>query len=145
WAGDAVQIAFDTANDALPGQGYNYNDYELGVALTAKGPYSYMWHGNQSAEQAVSGIKTDCRRNGNTTCYRIVLPWSFLKVAPASGKSIRFNVTVMDNDGNGIEHFLQISDGLAGNMGKQPCLYRDLILFKEKNSSTRFMQSATEA
>ena len=150
WAGDAVQIAFDTANDALPGQGYNHNDYELGFALTAKGPYSYIWHGKQSVAQAVSGIKTDCRRNGNTTCYRVALPWSFLKVVPVCGESIRFNVTVMDNDGSGIQHFLQITDGLAGSMGKQPCMYRDLIFFKGKTSfdfncfSTQFLQSETK-
>lgn len=135
WANDALQIAFDPRNDAQGKDYYGQDDYEYGFSLTTNGPAVFRWLGGGGEPGAAQAVKFAVKRENGKTVYEIAWPWSALKpFNPASRRDMGFNLTVMDNDGDkafnmGFHQHLQITEGICN--GKQPGLFRDLILIKQ--------------
>lgn len=127
WAGDSIQFAFDTRNDALPGTvNYNNNDYDYGVAA---GKQPWCWH---APEQKLTGpageLESQISREGNRTVYRIRIPWTRLApLSPEPGRIFGFAMVIRDRDGESAPFFLSYGgDGIAN--GKNPALFRKMIL-----------------
>ncbi|MBN2449771.1 MAG: hypothetical protein JXR77_05240 [Lentisphaeria bacterium] len=135
WKGDSVQIALDTANDAIEGKvGYDDNDHEYALALTPGGPQLHRHAGPEGRLGPVSlaAAALDIRRRDRQTVYRLALPWSELApLTPFPGRILGFNLIVNDNDGTGRHYWLGLSPGI-GEM-KLPAAYPRFVLQGERD------------
>lgn len=137
WANDALQVAFDTLNDAQGEDLYDLNDYEFNISLTRNGPEVNRLARKELKLIKVKDVKVAIKREEGKIYYEIAFPWSSLKpFHPDLRRDIGFNLTVMDNDGDeikykaykGFKQSLEISPGIV--MGKQPALFRDLVFIE---------------
>ena len=139
WANDALQIAFDTLNNASrDDRCYDKDDYDYSVSLTKDGPKVFRYTGGKDGKGEAKEVKFAVKKEQGKIYYEIAFPWSSLEpFNPNVNRDMGFNLTVMDNDGDevkfpkwkGFHQYLQITDGICG--GKRPGAFRDLILIKE--------------
>jgi len=134
WAGDSVQIAFDALSNPTKNEGYNADDSEYGLALTDKGPEAYCFIGRHKGK--VNRIKLKIIKAGKNIYYQAFFPWNiFENFIPTNGASMGFNFTIMDNDGGKTtKKFLYLSEGIAGENGKNPFSFYDFIFTQQINS-----------
>ncbi|MDD2707992.1 MAG: sugar-binding protein [Verrucomicrobiae bacterium] len=135
WMNDAFQIAFDTMGDAVKtGQpGYDSNDYEYGIALTAQGPQCYCWKAAEVRKE-LQGKLMDFplaikRINDTTTNYELAIPWSALApLRPENGRAFGMDFIYMDSDQakTTANYFMGLSKGFCG--GKMPLYYKTFFL-----------------
>lgn len=111
WMGDGIQIAIDSEGDKN-GPGYDGNDWELGVALTADGNQVFCWH----VPNGVQGcpVLFDISRQGSKTTYEMRITGDF-------ADTLGLNVLVNDDDGAGREGWLEWTPGIG--LGKNPGLF----------------------
>ena len=120
---DAVQIAFDTLDNARKKGGYQHDDYEFGMSL---GLPFWCWHGGGDEEGPFAGVGSSVTRNGNITEYRAAIPWSRLGL-PHAPETLGFAFTVADNDDNArARYYLAFGGGIAD--GKRPAKFKRLLL-----------------
>lgn len=127
WKGDAIQLAFDSDCDAIPG-GYDQNDSEFGFALTPGGPLAWRWHARagKSAGAPVSLPLRILRKNGKVI-YRAAIPWEELSdSAPRPGRLFGFNFIAGSNNGFGRNYWIGIAPGIVE--GKKPELFPKFML-----------------
>lgn len=129
WSGDSIQLAIDSLADALPNN-YSFapDDYELSFGLTPDGPQKSLdviYERGRSAK-ALAEVKLNAFREKNITCYRIAIPWSTLKLAPAKGMVFGLNFIANDNDGYGRKYWMGPTPGIGE--GKNPYVYKKFIL-----------------
>lgn len=129
WEGDSLQIALDTRGDALPNvYSYDRNDYEMTFALTPSGPACELEYAYERGRSAaiLRSLRYAITRDGNTTRYRITIPWETLKADAAPGTIFGFNFIVNDNDGNGKRFWMGLTPGISES--KYPYAYRKIVL-----------------
>jgi len=135
WANDAIQIGFDPLNNASGEDPYGPDDCEFGVSLTSNGVETYRYCGGDEPAGPANAIKSAVCKTTNGVCYEIAVPWTELKpFNPEVSRNIRFNLAVMDNDGDerkhgkwrGFHQSLKLSDGIVGL--KRPGTFKDLLL-----------------
>ena len=127
WKGDAIQLAFDSDCDAIPG-GYDQNDSEFGFALTPGGPLAWRWHARagKSAGAPVSLPLRILRKNGKVI-YRAAIPWEELSDSvPRPGRLFGFNFIAGSNNGFGRNYWIGIAPGIVE--GKKPELFPKFML-----------------
>ncbi|MDD2711184.1 MAG: sugar-binding protein [Verrucomicrobiae bacterium] len=138
WANDALQIAFDTLNDAVGKDNYDNNDYEYVVSMTVSGKVE-VWRLVGGKEiGVVKDVRASVKKEQGKLCYEIAFPWSTLvPMDPKTRRDMGFNLTIMDNDGDekrfpkwrGFHQYLQITEGICE--AKNPAKFKDLILLKK--------------
>ena len=120
---DAVQIAFDTLDDAQSGVGYREDDYEIGLS---DGHPAWRWHGGGVKSGPIPEVGCSVVRKDAVTEYRAAIPWTALGLS-AAPKALGFAFVVQDNDDGGSARYrLAFGGGIAD--GKSPCRFRRLLL-----------------
>lgn len=124
WAGDSIQIGFDTLNNATT-VGYDNDDYEYNLGLTPEGPEVSSAHGK--TEDFIEKIKITVKRKGNKLYYETAFPWVYLSpFKPEQGNSMGFNLTIMDNDNEErTKKWLELTPGIT--LGKNPSIFKDIV------------------
>lgn len=111
WSGDSIQIAFDPLCEKKLSPNY----IEIGLAVTPAGKQSiWCWHHpEQNRVGDLSGFcRRGVRRGEGTLEYELALPLAFLRpFAPERGE-LGFNLVAWDADGNGVEKWMGVTDGL---------------------------------
>jgi len=136
WMDDALQFAIDAANDALLpatcGQaGYDGNDLNAGMALTAAGPAFQVWVEKGSTKTAGGrDYPLAIRRQGTETTYEAILPWPALApLEPRTGRAFGFSLLAFDNDRSEDRQAacrMELTPGIAD--GQDPSAYRTFVL-----------------
>lgn len=134
WFGDSLQLAID-----CEGRGMNGGNMELVAALKPEGAVFWKLAVANAGADLPSGItganeairQGDCKiiREGETTVYRIRLPWSELYPMAHNPKApLKIALLVNDNNGDGRAGYLEWGSGIAGNAGneKDPARYGTL-------------------
>lgn len=140
WMGDSLQLAID-----CEGRGMNGGNMELVAALKPDGVvFRKLAVANAGADlpAGITGANEDIRqgsckiaREGETTVYRIHLPWSELYPMAFNPKSrLKISLLVNDNNGEGRAGYLEWGSGIAGNGAneKDPARYGTLKPAGEK-------------
>ncbi|OQA85648.1 MAG: hypothetical protein BWY31_01797 [Lentisphaerae bacterium ADurb.Bin242] len=126
FAGDCLQIAFDTRNDALA-RGYGRDDFEFGFALGKENKplYSRTWPLPPAVPET---ILFSARRGNGVTDYEIAIPFKLLKpLGPVEGKVFGFNFVALDADlSASTDYWMGYTYGICG--GKNPSVFRKFIL-----------------
>ncbi len=131
---DAVQIAFDTLDDAQSGAGYSEDDYEIGLSA---GHPAWRWHGGGVKQGPIPEVECSVIRTDGQTEYRAAVPWTALGLS-AAPKTLGLAFIVQDNDDGGTARYrLVFGGGIAD--GKNPCKFKHLSL--RSASSIRNEQS----
>ncbi len=129
WAGDSIQLAIDTRADALPNvYGFAPDDYELSFGLTKQGPakaFEYLYERGRR-DAALAEVGSNVFRKGDTTCYRIAIPWKTLKLKPFPGMIFGMNFIANDDDGHGRNYWMGLTPGIGE--AKNPYAYRKFVL-----------------
>ena len=129
WREDAIQLAIDTKADARPGVfNYDANDFEFGFGILNGKPVIEGTHiyylGRKTA--LLNSVKHKAWRMGDTTHYRIAIPWKTLEIKPIKGTVFALNFTANDNDGGGARFYMGLTPGIVE--GKNPYAFRKFIL-----------------
>ena len=130
WAADSIQLAIDGRADAPPNEySFGRDDYEFTFGLTADGvpaaQIDYIYERGRR-EQVQLALKSEIRRIGNRTIYRIAIPWNALKIDPQPGTVFGLNFIANDNDGHGRLYWMGPTPGIGEN--KHPGAYHKFIL-----------------
>ena len=127
WAGDSIQMAFDTLNDATIGS-YDKNDYEYNLGLTLNGPEVSSTHGK--TEELIKKVKLKVTKKGDKIYYEAAFPWiSLSPFKVEEGNSMGFSLAIMDNDGEKVTNkWLELTPGIC--MQKNPSVFKDLTLIR---------------
>lgn len=152
WQGDCVQIALDPLGQRSS-DGYDWDDHELGFALTPQGPKAFRWDSPARdpslagvaaalASGPMDGFPMAAQRDQarKLTIYEASVPYTRLwPLAIGSGNWVGFNIVVNDADGGqgtdgpGLrESAVALTPGLAGP--KMPSEFVALRL-PERNSA----------
>ena len=132
WNGDSIQFAFGLPSKSpRKTAGYNAGDYELGIALTRKGPKAYRWCGSdkQLWQKGTFAVKRDEQRK--KTFYECRIPFRSLSIFPKDDNMpvFGFNIVIYDDDeGVGQMYHYQLSRGIT--TGKRPDEFQRFLLFK---------------
>jgi hypothetical protein len=129
WRGDSVQFALDIRRNAKIGQeGYDTDDYELGMAAAPIRGVMYRFAGGGRAPGAIGNAKVFVQRVGNRTIYEAAIPWAELApMVPKDGSVMGFSVVVNDNDGDR-RGYMEWPGGMVGK--KEPGKFIPLRLVK---------------
>ena len=126
WAGDCIQIAFDTLNNAL-GVGYDSDDRELsfGYSSSAKAPLlSQTW---PLPQRIPDGCLLACKVNEGSIDYELAIPFALLQPLKAlPGSIFAFNFVATDQDVNRIDYWMGLTYGICG--GKDPSKFEKFVL-----------------
>ncbi len=138
WMDDCLQFAFDTLNDALSPQlggksGYDDNDYNLAMALTAQGPVCACFVERGSANtQGARAFPLAIKRVEGETLYEVAIPWENLKpLQPKAGRAFAFSCILFDVDSAAERqagYWVGLTPGIAN--GQDPSAYRTFVLGK---------------
>lgn len=123
WQGDSLQFALDPLHLEARGPG---DVYEIGIALTPKGPQIYSWLAPAGRNTGlIESAKLVVKREGKLTIYQARIPLSELApLKPKPGKTVGFALVLNDDDGEGRKGWLEWNSGVA--MEKTPYLYGDI-------------------
>jgi len=127
WNGDSIQFALDPSpedrNDI-------FNDYEMGMALTPKGPCVWRW---APTSEAVKSAELFVERKENKTIYELKLPFAEIGFVPAKGKSLGFTFTLNESDdaAKGFRGWIEWTPGICGY--KDSMFWGKLTLEDKKN------------
>ena len=128
WAGDCIQMAFDTRNDALT-RGYKKDEYEFNIAFSQKENRTVASRTWPPPAGFPKTIKAVVRRNGTHIDYEMAIPFTLLRpLKPESGKVFGFNFSVLDNDLKKVDYWMGLTYGICG--GKDPSVFRKFVLTK---------------
>jgi len=130
WNGDSIQLAFDTLGNAEENVfQFNDDDSEFIAWLSPKGARIATTYSAQKGEVGndVRDAKISIVKKDRTTEYRIAIPWKAIGMTgPAKGRIFGFNFIVNNNDGNGRNFWLGLTNGI-GEV-KYPFIFRKFIL-----------------
>jgi len=75
----------------------------LSFGLTKQGPAKAFEHLCECGRRDAALAEVECNmfRKGDTTCYRIAIPWKTLKLKPFPGMVFGMNFIANDDDGHG--------------------------------------------
>ncbi len=134
WLGDSLQLAIDCEGRGLIG-----GNMEIVAALKSDGVVFWKLSVANAGADLPAGItgpneaikQGGCKitREGETTTYRIRLPWSELyPLAYDPKRPIKMALLLNNNDGQGRAEYLEWGGGIAGNGGseKDPAHYGTL-------------------
>ena len=117
---DAIQMGFDTLDNAKKTGGYQKDDFEFG--MSAGCPF-WVWQGAESG--AFKGVGASVVRSGTTTEYRAAIPWSRLRLSSVP-ESMGFAFVIQDNDdGSKARYRIAFGGGIAE--GKRPGKFHRLM------------------
>ncbi len=136
WDFDSLQIAIDGANDALPKETFDKNDFEFEIALLRDG--GKMVYATQYPEGFIASVVEEhCEAAmvredaSNRMIYEVRIPGAILPgMTLKAGSVAGFSFIVNDNDGpapGDREGWLELTPGIG--YGKDPSLYYDLVLW----------------
>lgn len=136
WDFDSLQIAIDGANDALPNETFDKNDFEFEIALLRNG--DKMVYATQYPEGFIASVVEEyCEAAiirddaSNRMVYEVRIPGAILPgMTLKAGSVAGFSFIVNDNDGpspGDREGWLELTPGIG--YGKDPSLYYDLVLW----------------
>ncbi len=126
WEADSLQVAIDSANDAVSEGFDERNDFELEVGKI---------NGQDRAVGLVAPKGVDLKgleiailaKPGGGAVYEMMIPRGILGLSPLeTGRLIGFSFLVNDNDGQGRKSWLELTPGIG--LGKDPTQYKDLWL-----------------
>lgn len=107
--GDSIQVSISPASP-----GSSVERTEIGLALTPDGPEAYTF---DAFGVALTGrtptADLTVTREGTTTVYDVVLPWSSLGFASAPDGPFALSFIVNDDDGAGRDGYLEWSSGIG--------------------------------
>jgi len=107
WQGDGIQLAL-----SVPGQdGF----WEIGLTQLADGtPEAVCWHRAKGFADPVAGIRLQIKAREDGVAYRASLPLKAFGLSPELlRKGVRLSFLVNDNDGDGREGWIALSDGIG--------------------------------
>ncbi|MGF6822276.1 hypothetical protein M2317_001180 [Microbacterium sp. ZKA21] len=107
WSGDCVQFAVAAGS---PGSA-PASRVEFGAYLGADGPGVYRYTSPVGADAAVTAT---IERDGTTTRYDLLAPWSELGIDPADG-AFSFSLLVGDNDAGVRQGFYEWGSGIGAS------------------------------
>ncbi|MFA6816141.1 MAG: sugar-binding protein [Lentisphaeria bacterium] len=119
WNGDSIQFALDSLADAYLSENgaYGADDYNLGVALTKKGPRTYQWHGSAKKLWEESEFAVVRNETSKKTFYEIKIPLAYLNIPAKQGAVFGFNFVIFDDDeGGGQTYWYQLTPGTANGV-----------------------------
>jgi hypothetical protein len=126
WAGDCIQIAFDTLNNA-GSVGYNDDDREwsFGYSSNEKKPLlSQTW---PLPQRIPEGCLLASRVNDGSIDYELAIPFTLLQpLQPVAGSVFAFNFVATDQDVKRIDYWMGLTYGICG--GKNPARFEKFIL-----------------
>ena len=130
WSNDNIQISIDTLG--LESNGYDEDDYEIGMAYTTEGMKMYAWHSADAALQKGGDWDASCTtliRDNERRVTRYALDLTAENVAPLEikeGATFGMNYVVNDADISSREDCPQLTQGTAD--GKNPMKYKKFTL-----------------
>ncbi len=155
WQGDCVQIAIDTYLNGLKEgtkSGYQEDDYEFGVAITAKGQESYLYYGPGARAGEMSQLIGKAIRDDEHKLTRYLIKLTKDQISElklATGTLYGFNIAVNDADVLDRDGFIEYSAGLIDT--KNPSLFKRFVLVESDakakdftNDNTGFLQKVDE-
>lgn len=126
WAGDCIQIAFDTLNNALS-LGYDEDDREYSFGFSTKENKAVLIQTWPPPSRKVDEILLAAKVEKNWIDYELAIPISFLKPLKAeAGNIFSFNFVATDQDYNRIDYWMGLTYGICG--GKNPSVFEKFIL-----------------
>lgn len=126
WQGDSLQFAFDLPRQQGHPEGRRY--IETLVALTESGVETWMVKSPNGMDQAKANYGSyNVRRDGNTTVYTAVLPWSGLGLRPEPDTIVGLSLLINDNNGAG-RQCIRWAAGIADS--KDPAKYYGVKLVR---------------
>lgn len=100
WKGDSLQLALDLPRHENQSEGGRY--VETMIALTDAGTETWMDKSLDGSDDRPANYgRYDVRREGETTVYTVILPWSELGLTVQPGTIIGFSALVNNSDGEG--------------------------------------------
>lgn len=128
WAGDCIQMAFDTLNDSFD-SGYRHGDCEFGFAYSEKEGKTVWSRTYPSPSGSPSGIKAVVRAGNGKIDYEVAIPFRLLAfLTAADGNVFGFNFTALDSDREKVDYWMGLTYGICG--GKNPSLFKKFVLKK---------------
>jgi len=135
WNGDSIQFAFDPRlnGNQKKEAGWDFDDYNLGLALTATGPAAFVWNGPDKKlwEKSEYSVKRD--EKNKKTIYEAKIPFSVLGVVPKAGKSMfGFSFVIFDDDdGAGQTYYYQLTPGITESV--KPGSFKRFLLSDQED------------
>jgi len=133
WRGDSVQVGLDALRDARADAGYDHNDYEYCVALTDRGPETFVHRNGSGGPTGLSrSVDLAVLAEGGRTVYEIYLPAPAVAPLDLSASSdAAFGLSVLVNDADGGEREThEWGGGIADH--KDPARFMGMRLSKRR-------------
>jgi hypothetical protein len=133
WGSDSIQLGFDVAGDARPLHNVlrydGVNDYEIGLALGARGPIAYCWENPRDGPSILKFEDFAAVRDerAKVTNYEVAIPWTSLGLdGVPTGRWIGMNVVTNDSDGEGRKGWVEWSPGIGAM--KDPSQFPKILI-----------------
>ncbi|MCC6729083.1 MAG: hypothetical protein IT208_07070 [Chthonomonadales bacterium] len=98
--GDSVLLGVDARRNAVPGRGFDSDDYVFAVAPGRLRAQVYRLRGGRGGAGPAPEIAAAVRRAGGRTVYEVAVPWSSLApMRPRDGAIIGTAILTNDSDG----------------------------------------------
>jgi hypothetical protein len=108
---------------------------EISFALMPYGPdiYRHLTSSSRWANTAeVEGYKLQIKRDGNVTCYELLLPWNSItpqeNIKGVAGLEFKIAALINENDGTGRKGYYMLGDGIHSTKSSEKFL--SMLLFK---------------
>lgn len=130
WSNDNIQISIDTLG--LESNGYDADDYEIGMAYTTEGMQMWSWHAADASATkggAWDPSMTTLVRDNDMRITRYALDLPKDHIAPLElkeGTTFGMNYVINDADISSREAAIQLTSGTAD--GKNPSAYKKFTL-----------------
>ena len=139
WRGDGLQIAMDPLKNALPGSGYQDDDFEYDAAMFLGKPLVNRQRGSLAIHDSLSkklgpvdDVQCAIAVKPDHVTYELAFhPFAVSPFRLVAGNSMRISVIANLNDGKDRIGYLQLTPGL-GSAKKNPSEFIDIFLEQEK-------------
>ena len=141
WRGDGLQIAMDPLKNALPGSGYQDDDFEYDTAMFQGKPLVNRQRGSLAIHDSltkklgpVDDVQSAIAVKPDHVIYELAFqPFAVSPFRLGAGNSMRISVIANMNDGKERIGYLQLTPGL-GVVKKDPFQFIHLFLEPENKS-----------
>ena len=139
WRGDGLQIAMDPLKNALPGTGYQDDDFEYDAAMFQGKPLVNRQRGSLAIHDSLSkklgpvdDVQCAIAVKPDHVTYELAFhPFAVSPFRLIAGNSMRISLIANLNDGKDRIGYLQLTPGL-GSAKKNPSEFIDIFLEQEK-------------
>lgn len=126
WAGDCIQMGFDTLNDARTA-GYLADDREINMGFSTAENKPLLSQSWPLPSKVPEGCKVAISVLPGKKVYELAIPFELLNpLKPVAGNVFGYNFVAPDTDLKGNDYWMGLTYGICG--GKNPSCFKKFIL-----------------